>query len=754
MGKLVVFNALSGKFDLVQNLSSYVRGPSSATDTAIALYDSTTGKLIKNSVVLVGATGAMTGILTAVVGSTLTLSTGAISASVDLTISSTAASGNINLNPSLSGDLRSNQLKQRGVVHGELSSGSTVAFGCDELNFLYDSSAITLVIGWPTLNYTLEGSVKGARLLVQNNNPGSIIASYANIVADNTAAFGPTIDFIRARGTLTTPTVITAADQTLGLFRGIGHDGTDYARAAQIEFLSGGAFTASSSPGKIVFSVIKAGTTGTPSSVLQIGSDYTLSFLPSGATITNDTGVAVGSGFTQWNCDNLRLDGNTLSSTDTNGNIVLDPNGTGVIQLSANTQMAANALSFGASNEAAIAYSTNFIVNPAQSGTGWVFIGDGTTPDGIQAESIGLGDTSSTVSAVRVININTNSSGFSNGMFCAMTFSGATVTARAMNMTMTHAGGSASTATVANIFTATHTVEPTGTVTMQGVRGQASPGVACSTGTKLYHGAVGAAGISTGHTGGTIRSIGVYAVATTGAAGSATWTDWGILSEGDVQLNTGMKLLLEGSTTTKGDSYLVYNSGTTEIEIFVDNVLTHAFDNDESRCETKLATKAGTSTTYAKPGGSVSVNTTAVGNVGTGEDDLMTYSVPANMLATNGDRIVVRASGTFATSLNNKRLRARFGTSGTSLFFDTGSLAITVLTDWTFFGEIIRTGAATQKAYGFLNTSSGTLAAYADVEIGMDQTLSGTVTLKLTGEGTANDDVVQQTMVVEWFPAP
>jgi chitinase len=31
--------------------------------------------------------------------------------------------------------------------------------------------------------------------------------------------------------------------------------------------------------------------------------------------------------------DNLKLDGNTLSSTDTNGNIILDPNGTGSVEL-------------------------------------------------------------------------------------------------------------------------------------------------------------------------------------------------------------------------------------------------------------------------------------------------------------------------------------------------------------------------------------------------------------------------------------
>jgi len=35
----------------------------------------------------------------------------------------------------------------------------------------------------------------------------------------------------------------------------------------------------------------------------------------------------------QLNVDNLRLDGNTLSSTDTNGNVIIDPNGTGLIEL-------------------------------------------------------------------------------------------------------------------------------------------------------------------------------------------------------------------------------------------------------------------------------------------------------------------------------------------------------------------------------------------------------------------------------------
>lgn len=47
-----------------------------------------------------------------------------------------------------------------------------------------------------------------------------------------------------------------------------------------------------------------------------------------GSSVTSITGLA------QVNVDSLRLDGNTISSTNNNGNIILDPNGTGVISAS------------------------------------------------------------------------------------------------------------------------------------------------------------------------------------------------------------------------------------------------------------------------------------------------------------------------------------------------------------------------------------------------------------------------------------
>lgn len=46
----------------------------------------------------------------------------------------------------------------------------------------------------------------------------------------------------------------------------------------------------------------------------------------------------------EWNVDNIRLDGNTISSTDNNGNLTLSANGTGLIQLSNSVDIFGNQL--------------------------------------------------------------------------------------------------------------------------------------------------------------------------------------------------------------------------------------------------------------------------------------------------------------------------------------------------------------------------------------------------------------------------
>lgn len=153
------------------------------------------------------------------------------------------------------------------------------------------------------------------------------------------------------------------------------------------------------------------------------------------------------------------------------------------------------------------------------------------------------------------------------------------------------------------------------------------------------------------------------------------------------------------------------------------------------------------SSTYARVSGTLTANTTAVWNVGIGEDDLITYTVPANLLSVNSDRIEFSATGTFWANANNKRIRVYFGTS---VLFDTTALAFNS-GDWVVTGCIIRTWWAVQRSWVRFTSSNALLTSSTDyTQTGMN--LASNQTFKLTGEGTANNDIQQQFLTINYLP--
>lgn len=162
-----------------------------------------------------------------------------------------------------------------------------------------------------------------------------------------------------------------------------------------------------------------------------------------------------------------------------------------------------------------------------------------------------------------------------------------------------------------------------------------------------------------------------------------------------------------------------------------------------------LTVHAGASTsTYARVGGVLNVNTTAVGNVGAGEDDLISYTVPASSMSVNNDFLEFEASGSFAATANNKRIRVKWGST---TIFDTGALVITAASEWCIRGKIVRTGATAQKTTVTFFCSDATLKEMVD-EATAAEILSNNLALKLTGEATANDDVKQESLITKWMP--
>ena len=137
--------------------------------------------------------------------------------------------------------------------------------------------------------------------------------------------------------------------------------------------------------------------------------------------------------------------------------------------------------------------------------------------------------------------------------------------------------------------------------------------------------------------------------------------------------------------------------------------------------------------------------TTAVGNVGGGEDDLMSYTLPAGTLAADGQLIRVTASGTKANNANAKTVKVYFGTT----VIVSVTLGTSAAGTWRIIAEIARVGATSERSESWAAdiTTQAPQNGAAPAE-----TLANALAVKLTGTGTANNDIVQTMMVVEFLP--
>lgn len=134
-------------------------------------------------------------------------------------------------------------------------------------------------------------------------------------------------------------------------------------------------------------------------------------------------------------------------------------------------------------------------------------------------------------------------------------------------------------------------------------------------------------------------------------------------------------------------------------------------------------------------------NVTDVGNVDAGEDTLMSYSLPAAALSADKDCITIIAAVNIAASANAKTIKVYFG--ATLLHTMTQNSAAAE----TFFikAKVYRTGAATQKAIAESTSNANVVRQTYTTPA---ETLSGAVLIKVTGEATVTNEVVQKTMEV------
>jgi hypothetical protein len=172
------------------------------------------------------------------------------------------------------------------------------------------------------------------------------------------------------------------------------------------------------------------------------------------------------------------------------------------------------------------------------------------------------------------------------------------------------------------------------------------------------------------------------------------------------------------------------------------------FEWDETN-QVLLVKAGGAAATTIYPTPSILYHSITVGNnVSTGETTLDSFSLPANTLNANGRAVRISVHGSFAANANAKTIKLKFGaTDGTNGFF-TGNYNGS---DWTAALTCHRTGAATQVCSSTFGESGGTTRVLG-IARAPTETLSGAVTLALTGTGGASNDITSKSMMVEFLP--
>lgn len=136
--------------------------------------------------------------------------------------------------------------------------------------------------------------------------------------------------------------------------------------------------------------------------------------------------------------------------------------------------------------------------------------------------------------------------------------------------------------------------------------------------------------------------------------------------------------------------------------------------------------------------GNAKSDVSTIGNVGTGNDNLLAFTIVANALANTGDYAEFDAFGEFAANANNKTLQVVYG--GTTIF-NTGAVAFNG-SNWRLNVKILRTGASAGKSIATFWSNDATTPFQQEIFI-TTESFTANTTVQFKGEGTSNNDITQ-----------
>lgn len=564
--------------------TQYVKGPGSATDLALALFDGTTGKLIKSqSFFTLNGSGHLTA------GNVTWYGSGnAISSTLDLSLSS-GGSSDLNLTSGTTGNLnligvggQVNVVANLDCTFGSASGAFIMNAGTTQ-TFTATTGDIGLVATATDINLTAGGIIKAKSNLVIDNQKE---IRFRELTANGTNYAGIKAPASLAGDyTLTMPTVLPASTQALF----------------------------SSSAGVLSFGLVPTyASTGTDNHLVRWDST---TGIQDSLAVLDDVGAL--SGLTQLDVDNLRLNGNTLSSTS--GALILDSFATG-IQMSDAVEMSTNLLKFGSANEADMFFDTGLVINPKVSGSGVLTIGSATgTSDGdLVINKLGLGGNSISVNSYVEGVITGTGRGILNFQF---TFVGAGNSAAVTSSYLLDQG------TGPNFTGITFHAQPkgdtgshSGNTNYYGLYVQGgltsnfvvSDPIKTHTSYGVYCGVDSFGSGSASITGGIFRRYGVFIPAFANIAGAPTSDlQMGIYSGESINVNNNTKIIFDSTTSAEGDTSMRYVSASSLFRLVVDgtDVFDHTTTSNTSLVDLTMAdaknivlntttgTKIGTATT-------------------------------------------------------------------------------------------------------------------------------------------------------------
>lgn len=152
---------------------------------------------------------------------------------------------------------------------------------------------------------------------------------------------------------------------------------------------------------------------------------------------------------------------------------------------------------------------------------------------------------------------------------------------------------------------------------------------------------------------------------------------------------------------------------------------------------------------YAGAAQTENANVVPVGNGNDAtEDDLMSFSLPGTTMINNGDALDFVAEFDIGANAHTKTIKVKFGAT-TILTFAAAQNGGHVI----IRGQILRTGAATQRCMATLNALDGAAVASTTCDsVTAAENLAGAVLFKFTGQTSVAtlNDVLQNSMVLTY----